>query len=235
MPRIMPWKRVSTARRSRNDSEEQPKASTTHSTPLIGVSPLSLGLPAFRTEFTGARDRFAARAAEFCAWRSGARSGSACSRRRRATATRAGRCGLLDSIHHRLSHCDTGAKAGADSNCSSTFVPSSNRNCLRHLVLRELAHVSEHVHADALVEHFLQLFGERKILDDESIERQAVIRERGFELLADFFSNRTLARGHIEKRDLAAGKRVRHFGDNRVAQLAFEISDMVDVARAADF
>src|SRR5579863_1087730 len=151
MPRIMPWKSVSTARRSRSESDEQPKASTTHSIPLMLASPLSLRLPTFRTELAGARNRLAALAAEFCC-RAGcrARSGGC-----RATARRIGRRRLLDSIHHRLAHGDASAEPSANANGTATFIARCDWNRLRHLVLRELAHVAEHVHADALVEHFL--------------------------------------------------------------------------------
>src|ERR1700722_1221925 len=235
MPRIMPWKSVSTARRSRSESDEQPKASTTHSIPLIRASPLSLGLPAFRAEFTGARNGLAALATEFRAGRGRARSSGARCCRCRATAARTGSGRLFHSVHHRLAHGDARAKPGAYANGPSALIPGSNRDRLGHLILREFAHVPENVHADALVEHFLKLFGKRKILDDESIERQAVVRERGLKLLADFFCNRALAGGHIEKRHLAAGKRVGRFHYDPVKQLGFEISHMVEVARAADF
>src|SRR5271168_5117741 len=149
----MPWKSVSTARRSRSESDEQPKASTTHSIPLMLASPLRLGLPAFRTEFAGARDGLAAFAAEFC----GCACCSARSRRSRTTAAGGARCGLLHGVHHRLPHRDARAKPGAYANRSASFIASGNRNGLRHLVLRKFAHVSKDVHADALVEHFLQL------------------------------------------------------------------------------
>src|SRR5579859_2638743 len=231
MPRIMPWNRVSTARRSRSDSDEQPKASTTHSIPLMPSSPLSLRLSTFRAELAGARDGLAALAAKFCGRRGSARR----CRRRSSTATRSRGCGLLHGVHHRLAHSHPGAESGAHANRSAAFIRGSNRNGLRHLILRELAHVAEHVHADALVEHFLKLFGKREIFDDEAVERKAVIRKRGLELLADFFGNRALAGGHIEKRYLAGCERIRHLGNDGVAQLAFEIGDAIEVARAADF
>src|SRR5580658_129315 len=169
MPRIMPWKSVSTARRSRSESDEQPKASTTHSTPLMLASPLRLRLPAFRTEFAGTRDGLAAFAAEFCGRRGTARG----ARQRRATASIA-RSGLFNGVHHGLAHGDARAETRADADGSAAFIRGGNGNRLRHLVLRELAHVSEHVHADALIENLLQLLGQRKILDNETVERQAV-------------------------------------------------------------
>src|SRR5579863_5853914 len=174
MPRIMPWKSVSTARRSRSESDEQPKASTTHSMPLMPASPLSLRLPAFRAEFAGARDRLAALAAELCC-RTGSRAGSG---RCRASASWAGGRRLLDSVHHRLAHGDASAEPCANANGTATFVARCDWNRLRHLVLRELAHFAEHVHADALVEHFLQLFRKREIFDNKGIESEAVVGKR---------------------------------------------------------
>src|SRR5277367_817265 len=161
MPRIMPWKSVSTARRSRSESDEQPKASMTHSTPLMLASPLRLGLPAFRTEFAAARDGLAALAAEFRAGRSrAAGSRRASCRGSRATASIA-RSGLFHRVHHGLAHRDARAQARAYADRSAAFIPSGDRNGLRHLILRELAHVSEHIHADSLIEHFLKLFRKR--------------------------------------------------------------------------
>src|SRR5580704_3272187 len=205
MPRIMPWKSVSTARRSWSESDEQPKASTTHSIPLMCASPLCLRLPAFRTEFAGACYGLAALAAEFCAGRGRARSCRARSRRSCTASARTGGGGLFHSVHHGLAHGHARAEPGAQANGSAAFIPGGNGNRLRHLILCEFTHVSEDVHADALVEHFLKLFGEREILDDKSIKRQAVVRERGLELLADFFGKRSLARGHVQKRHLAGG------------------------------
>src|SRR5690349_14589577 len=159
MPRIIPWKSVSIALRSRSDSDEQPKASTTHSIPLMPASPLGLRLPAFRAELARARDGLAALAAEFRGRGCGTRR-----RRRRAPSARGRRGGLLHRVHHRLAHGDSRAQPGAHANRSSTLVCRGDRNGLRHLVLRELAHVSEHVHADALVEHFLKFVWKRKVL-----------------------------------------------------------------------
>jgi hypothetical protein len=51
-------------------------------------------------------------------------------------------------------------------------------NGVGDLVLREAAHVADHVHADLLVEDFLQFFRQRDVLDDQRIERQAEIGEQ---------------------------------------------------------
>ena len=56
----------------------------------------------------------------------------------------------------------------------------------------------------------------------------------GFSCSAIFSAKLDLVRRHVEERHLAGGKRVGHPGDDGVAQLAFEIGDAVDVARAAD-
>ena len=56
---------------------------------------------------------------------------------------------------------------------------------LRHLELRVAAHVAHHVHADALVEPFLQLIRQRKIFDHEGIERQTEIGEHRLQRFRD--------------------------------------------------
>src|SRR5689334_8272831 len=181
MPRIIPWKSVSIALRSRSDSDEQPKASTTHSIPLMPASPLRLRLPAFRAELARARDGLAALAAEF---RGRGRGTCGCWRRAASAGRRSG--GLLYRVHHRLAHGDPRAQPGTDADCSATFVGGGNRNSLRHLVLSELSHVAEHVHANALVEHFLKLVWKRKVLHHKSIETQTVLGKCRFEVLIDF-------------------------------------------------
>src|SRR5579863_9467156 len=130
MPRIMPWKSVSTAWRSRNESDEQPKASTTHSIPLMRVSPLRLGLSTFRAEFAGTRDGLATLTAEFCVGSccGGARGSGSC-----ATASWRRRSGLLDGVHHRLAHGNARAKPSAHADGSATFIPGGNWNGLRDL------------------------------------------------------------------------------------------------------
>ena len=100
--------------------------------------------------------------------------------------------------------------------------------------MRVLAHVTEHVHADALVEHFLQFVRKRKVFDHQGVQGESIFREGRFEGLADLFGKRALIRGHIEEGHLAGGKRVGHLRDYGVAQLAFEIRDAIEVARAAD-
>src|SRR5690242_16912922 len=181
MPRIIPWNSVSIVLRSRSDSDEQPKASTTHSIPLMPASPLRLRLPAFRAELARARDGLSALAAEFRG-----RGCCTCGCWRRATSAGGRRSRLLHRVHHRLAHGDSRAQPGAHPDCSATFVGGGNRNSLRHLVLSELSHVAEHVHANALVEHFLKLIWKRKVLHHEAIETQAVLGKCRFEVLIDF-------------------------------------------------
>src|SRR6266446_4656634 len=134
---------------SRSDCDEHPKASTTHSIPLMVAVALHLGLSAFRTEFSAARDGLAAFAAEF-GFGSGSSGHSGC----RSTGRRRSR--FLHGVHHGLSHSHACAETRAHSDSASALITRRDGNGLRYLILRELAHVTEHVHADALVEHFLQ-------------------------------------------------------------------------------
>src|SRR5260370_19409002 len=138
---------------------------------------LHLGLSALRAEFGAARDRFATVAAEF-----GFGSGSyGCSE---------GRSRFPDGVHHGLAHGHARTEARTHSDRSSAFIRGCDGNGLRHLVLRELAHIAEYGHADALVEHFLQLLWQRKIFDHKAVQGQPIFREGWFEGLADFFCKR---------------------------------------------
>ncbi len=91
-----------------------------------------------------------------------------------------GRCGLsargrgfFQGVHHGLAHRDAGPEARAYASGTPAFIGCGDRDGLCDLVLRVPAHVADHVHADALIEHFLQLVGKRKILDDEAVECEA--------------------------------------------------------------
>ena len=80
----------------------------------------------------------------------------------------------------------------------------------------KFAHVAEDVHADALIEHFLQLVGQRKIFDHKAIQREPIVRERRFEGFADLLGECALVRGHIQERHLAGGESIRHFSNDGV-------------------
>jgi len=60
---------------------------------------------------------------------------------------------LLHSIHHGLPQGHACAENGAHSDRATPSFPAA-MGMPAQLILRELAHVAEHVHADALVEHF---------------------------------------------------------------------------------
>src|SRR6266446_8295440 len=194
---------------SRSDCDEHPKASTTHSIPLMVAVALHLGLSAFRTEFSAARDGLAALAAEFC-FGSGSSGHSGC------RSTGRPRSRFLHGVHHGLAHGYACTETRAHTDGTSAFIPGRNGDGLCHLILRELAHVAEHVHADALVEHFLQLVWKRKIFDHKTIQGKSIVRESGLESFADLFGKRALVRGHIEEGHLAGGERIGHSGDDGV-------------------
>src|SRR5205085_9188373 len=94
------------------------------------------------------------------------------------------RCAWTKSISHRLAHCHSCSKTGAES-CAAAFVGSGDRNCLRSLELRVLLCVADDVHAHALVESLLQLVGQRKTRNLERPERESETSERRRDLLAN--------------------------------------------------
>src|SRR5579872_858577 len=117
---------------------------------------LLLSAAALRAEFGGARDWLAAIQAEFCfrGWRgrccwTTCRCGWACSWRRRLAG--------LHGVHHALRHRETCAQSDSNSRCATAFIGGRDGHRLRYLVLRVLAHVADHIHANALIQNFLEL------------------------------------------------------------------------------
>ena len=53
-------------------------------------------------------------------------------------------------------------------------------------------------------------------------------------MLHDAVAHLDLVAGQIEERHTAGGERIRHHGDHRIPELAFQVGDMIDVAGAAD-
>jgi hypothetical protein len=192
-----------------------------------------LGLATFRAELAGARDRFAALLAEFrgraCCSGSGRSGGASTAAGGSLAGSRA-----FHGFHHGLADGHARAKTCAYSDGATTFVCGGDGDRLRDFVLREFAHVADHVHADALVENLLQLVGQREIFDVEGVQRNAVLGECRFELLADFFGERPLAGCHVEKGNLAICEGVGHFRDDGIAELTFEVGDAIEIAGAAD-
>src|SRR5580704_2544733 len=178
-------------------SGEQPNASTTHSTPFIGGT-LSRVWVALCTVAARSRLMFAALGAKLCC---GTACSAGCGRRLlRWSGLLLGRSCVLHGICHRLADSHSRAEACANSDCSTALVGRGARDRLSNLVLRELVHVADHIHADALIENFLQLVGQRKIFDVEGVERKAVVGESRRELLGDFLREHALIRRHVEER-----------------------------------
>src|SRR5580704_6807551 len=189
----------------RSASGEQPKASMTHSTPFMGctwpgewpaISAVAarsrLGLAAFGAELCRTRNLFAALGAELCSCASGP---AGCRRRLlRRSRLLLSLSRILHGIRHRLADGHSRAETCADSDSTAAFIGRGDRNRLSDFVLREFAHVADHVQADALIEDLLQLVGQRKIFDVEGVEREAVVAERGRKLLGDFLRENALVR-----------------------------------------
>ena len=76
----------------------------------------------------------------------------------------------LHRVHHLLRHRHARSESRALPAATAAFVGRRDRHRLRHLELRVLAHVADHVHADALVEALLQFLGQRQVLDDEAVQ-----------------------------------------------------------------
>ncbi|HUE04488.1 MAG TPA: alkaline phosphatase family protein [Bryobacteraceae bacterium] len=85
-----------------------------------------------------------------------------------------------------------------------------------------------------LVQHFLQVIGQREVLDHERIEGQAQHAPRRPQLRSHFLRQRRLLRRHVQKRYFGRRDDVRNPGHDRVAELAFPIFHAVDIPRAAN-
>ena len=100
--------------------------------------------------------------------------------------------------------------ARADSRPAAAFISRRDRHRLRHLELRVLAHVADHVHADPLIQNLLQLVGQRKILDDERSRAPARVRRTPASTkVADPLAQFLLVRRHVEERHLAFARTCR--------------------------
>ena len=126
------------------------------------------------------------------------------------------------------------APSPAPSPAHTTFVRRGDRDRLCGLVLRVVAQVAGHVHADALVELPLELLGKRETLDDERVERETEVGEHRRDLRGDRRAELDEIPRHVEEGNLRLGERVGDLPDDRVAQMSFEIGDRVRLARAAD-
>ncbi len=87
------------------------------------------------------------------------------------------RCGRIQRLRHArrdlLADTEADADAGAQPG-QAAFVLRRQRDRLGGLELGIALHAAHHVHADALVEHGLQFFGQRDVLHVEAVQRQAV-------------------------------------------------------------
>ena len=142
--------------------------------------------------------------------------------------------GLPHRPHHRLAHCHARTQASADTR-RAAFVGGGNRNALRGVVLRQLIQVAGDIHADALIQHFLQCFRQRDVLHRELVQLQAVagkgFRQLGFQLRAQL----VLIRRHVDEGDAGLREQITHARHHHAAQLAVEVVHRVAFAAAGDF
>ena len=94
-------------------------------------------------------------------------------------------CGCCIAFIICCRHDEAGAHTDANAGATAAFVGGRDRHGLSHLELRVLAHVADHVHADALVEDLLELVGQREVFDDEGVEREAEVCKGRLHVLDD--------------------------------------------------
>src|SRR5262249_15071458 len=86
-----------------------------------------------------------------------------------------------------------------------------------------------------LVEPFLQLVGQRDVLDLKALEREPEVGEDGPGLRRHRRGERVLIGGHVEKRDLALAEVVRERRHDRAPKLTLDVGDRIALARARHF
>src|SRR5262249_48120908 len=146
------------------------------------------------TELAGALDpRLALRANDGPGGTGAPLSNARALRRTRRGALRRARQRLPHRLAHRDASADPGARAGGAAG------GRRDRNRLRHLILRVARQVSDDPHADTLVEPFLQLVGQRDVLDLKALEREPEVGEDGPGLRRHRRGERVLIGGHVEK------------------------------------
>ena len=119
---------------------------------------------------------------------------------------------LVHGLADDLAEADTGPEA--DTHCRhAAFVPGCIGNTVGDLILRVALHVADHVHADLLVEDLLQLLGQRHVLDDQRIERQAVFGEHRCRLGEHRLAELVLVGRHVNEGHAGFAEQVGQAGD----------------------
>jgi len=93
--------------------------------------------------------------------------------------------------------------------------------------------VAGEVHADPPIQNLLQFVGQRQVLDDEGLERHSERGQRGLQRRRHLLCQLRLVSRHIQERHFGGSHHLGQARHNRVAKLAFEIRDAVNLARAA--
>ena len=87
--------------------------------------------------------------------------------------------------------------------------------------------VADHVHADALVEDFCSSSGSEMFSTTNWVSSRPSAAKAGLICVDDLVAERGLVGGHVEEGDVAGGEDVGHARDDGVAELVFEIGDVV--------
>ncbi len=159
-----------------------------------------------------------------------ARRGARGPRRLRARRRRSRRSGR---VHHLLRHHQARAQSDAGPRQPAALIGGGYGHGLRYLELRVPPHVADHVHADALIEQLLQLFGQRDIFHCEVIQQQTEFGEHGPHGSQHALAELRLVRGQIDEVDAGVAEHVGHLAHNSVAQLPFKLGHGVGRARTA--
>ena len=145
-------------------------------------------------------------------------------------------CSEVLRQHLTQRHTSAQAHRIARNAATSTAALGKLGDRLRGLVLHKGGHIlTNHAHADFLIEDFLQLFGQRDVLYRHAFELQADFFKLGCELLDQCLGKHQLVGRQIQKGHAAAGNRIADVLQHQAAQLAIYIGHRVSVACAGDF
>src|SRR5262252_4307135 len=125
-------------------------------------------------------------------------------------------------IRHIGCHCLPDAEAGSQTRPqtgSTALVCRCDRNTLCRVVLREAAHVAEHVHADALIEKLLNFLWQRNVLYLKRLKLEAVSCENTVELCFHSGAELILIGRHIEEWNRGLRDKVGNRRYDRVPEL----------------
>ncbi len=149
-------------------------------------------------------------------------------RQRRRPVARARRLGHLpprpgpaDLLRH--AGAEGRAHAGPDSGPDAARLVGAADHRLAHGILVEAPEIADDPHRGALVEHPLDLVGQRDVLDVEFRDGEAVLRHRGRDRLGDQLAELAGVGRHVEHRDARGGDGAAEFLHDDVADLEADL------------